>query len=1050
MRFDPPLTYRGALQILGSENSPWIDRLGTALGLAIVTAPVFGLIGPVAGIAAIWGWVDQKNEAMGLLRKGVARFRAKRDGTSGLERQQLVAAAHTAIVVGSYFEVFRESHPDLRMTEDDKERLATESWRHSGQPLLETLYQAEVPAPSAACGFEENRAAVRTWCTGLSERIARFLEIAAPAALADFEPELTAEKAVERYHSHYLALAADVPEFFYWANFGEHAATRTAIGGLRADVVAALDEHTSGLARLGRVLDLAATASAHGTELRESVWRANHGVLTDPIVAVEAQHRDDHVTFPSVQDIYIEPGYRVATHGPDTRPWDDEWWRTQPGYDDLDMFLAAYATAPQSTSVPMLLLGNPGAGKSMLTKVIAARLPSSRYTVVRVPLRRVDADAQVHQQIQQELDQSTHMRVPWAKLTEESRDTIRVVLLDGLDELLQASKIRRSNYLHDVAEFQRRELQQGRPVLVIVTSRTAVADQVKIPAGAPIAFLQEFDESRVRSWLQKWNAANADGVRAGTTRTLTPETALRYPHLVGQPLLLLIVAVYSADPLSQALEKELSSAALYREIFERFAYREATKQLSSDDPALPGAIQEHLWRLQVAALAMFNRGAQSVSDEDLGNDLKALSRGHAGVRASDLGQRTIGQFFFVHADRSDAHDERRAQASYEFLHATFGEFFVAEHLLNELDRLAGPTLHPDVNDDLLHALISQQALAKRRSVLTFVTELSDLLEVDRRERIVALLDQLRAGARRRPPSARFNEYVPMGVDRLRELAVYTLNLLLLRLAIKSPAVESDTSLVSLWQAGLDPDVWNAVINSIARNGDTVTMELPYRNSWVYNVMAARLRGDAYEERVLQYGKAAMDGFFDSSAEKPIELINSALIAMVAGHPDNDFVHEIAEFDVSESSARELRRAKVLINRVLALGYRNEFTGAVGEVLRWCVRNRNSVDIRPYGLAKLVSKHPVLLIMQPELRDPAIYAADGIAADILLCGLQNARDEEEERLLGALHQEVRALALHRGVALPHDVTTAVEMMLASQQRASEIGVAHAAADDPYDF
>ncbi|MEU4692632.1 hypothetical protein [Actinoplanes sp. NPDC023714] len=322
---------------------------------------------------------------------------------------------------------------------------------------------------------------------------------------------------------------------------------------------------------------------------------------------------------------------------------------------------------------------------------------------------------------------------------------------------------------------------------------------------------------------------------------------------------------------------------------QRFAYREATKQLRHDDPAVATAIRDHLWRLRVAGLAMFNRGAQSVGDEDLGNDLKALGRGHHGERAAVLGQRTIGQFFFMHAAESDADDQRRAQASYEFLHATFGEFFVADHLVGELGRLAGPELHPDVNDDLLHALISQQILAKRPSVPAFVTELAAHLPEDRRERIVALIDQLVAGARQRPPSVRFTDYTPMGVDRLREMAVYTANLVLLRAAIDSPfpvpGWEQWDSLVHLWRAGLDNESWIAVLRTVERVGDTLTTEIPERTSWIYAVMAARLRGDTHDEQILQYGSAAARGVYDSGGDNPVELIISALIGLASAHDE---------------------------------------------------------------------------------------------------------------------------------------------------------------------
>jgi len=58
-----------------------------------------------------------------------------------------------------------------------------------------------------------------------------------------------------------------------------------------------------------------------------------------------------------------------------------------------------------------------------------------------------------------------------------------VVLLDGFDELLQATGVSQSDYLLKLARFQQREADQGRPVIVLVTSRTAVADRVRYPTA---------------------------------------------------------------------------------------------------------------------------------------------------------------------------------------------------------------------------------------------------------------------------------------------------------------------------------------------------------------------------------------------------------------------------------------------------------------------------------------------------------------------------------------------------------------------------------------
>ena len=123
------------------------------------------------------------------------------------------------------------------------------------------------------------------------------------------------------------------------------------------------------------------------------------------------------------------------------------------------------------------------AGKSALTRVLAARLPAADFLVVRVVLREVPAEATVQDQIEQAVRAAIGETVAWPDLARSAGDALPVMLLDGFDELLQATGVHQSDYLERVAAFQQREAVHGRPVAVLVTSRIAVADRARIPAG---------------------------------------------------------------------------------------------------------------------------------------------------------------------------------------------------------------------------------------------------------------------------------------------------------------------------------------------------------------------------------------------------------------------------------------------------------------------------------------------------------------------------------------------------------------------------------------
>lgn len=149
-----------------------------------------------------------------------------------------------------------------------------------------------------------------------------------------------------------------------------------------------------------------------------------------------------------------------------------DWWKKQEKVPDIEAFLAGYLTLPQACWSPLVVLGEPGSGKSKLTQVLAARLPERDFLAIRVELGDVAAESLVQEQIEQAIYRSPGERVSWLDLTEAAAGTLPVVLLDGFDEMVQASGVNRYDYFEQIRDFQRRQLQIGHPVAVIVTSRT--------------------------------------------------------------------------------------------------------------------------------------------------------------------------------------------------------------------------------------------------------------------------------------------------------------------------------------------------------------------------------------------------------------------------------------------------------------------------------------------------------------------------------------------------------------------------------------------------
>jgi ATPase family associated with various cellular activities (AAA) len=1079
MRREPSLTLSGALEILGHQDRPKINRLNAVLGGVILASGaavgVAALSGAVLPAAALWvavfGWVEQKNTAVDLLRKTVDSVTGKISGLSRYERGQLIAAAHTSIVVAAFFETLREQlgkdfYDELKISDAEKETLMSGHLRPIGQSIVESLYLSEVPAPSAALGFEENIPRIGQWLFRFDSIFRDFLGGLAIASSRPLGLRPVTDAAVERYRSHYLELAAKVPEFEIWAMLDEHAATRSLVRELSAEVTEEVTQRTATLVReqsawLTGVLNQQATAltrveaflaftsgqAGPVTDLRAIVERANRSVLSQPVIPADDNRHPSDLKIPPVGQMYINPRFRVARFGTDVHAADGDWWDDQPSHAQFDLLLAAHVTAPDATRAPMLLLGDPGAGKSLLTQVLAARLPASGYTVVRIPLRRVGANAPIGVQIQQALDLCTAERVNWAQLSDQSVGAIRVVVLDGLDELLQASSADRSGYLQEVMAFQDAEAAQDRPVVVIVTSRIVVADRVDIPAGATVVKLDNFTEDDIADWLERWQAANAEAISASKVRALTVEQALGQPDLAQQPLLLLMLAVYAADPALPTLTADLSTADLYRSLLDEFARREAKKSLGdyARGRVVDERVHDHLDRLAIAALAMFNRGRQDISAEEVGRDLAALDEQLMGrSRTDEAGQLVIGEFFFVHApeaqlltttawtDDAGRGDQANGwsrggqpRRNYEFLHATFGEYLVANYVMTELigvaaeafARARGPV---DPNDNLLFALLSHQPLAARRSALDFAGQIGAALPAAKRRKVCDVLEMLLESYRDRHDSGQYPNYRPTSVDTVRQLACYSANLILLRAKLEpdkeivplanllrvpdnDDGLSQWQSTVLLWQSGLDADSMSAVAYSlnfsanppgiytgIHKHADTVRLAIGSSDA-SDAIQLARVMGDWDTERRTRYGAALLDSYLEldsSVSDSPDHSFLSSLIPAIAGIRGNVVVQNQAA--ISEAAAKIqaalifnfLRTAPVDIMQgkhfILCVGLnesdreRHLRSGGIEILLQILFSYPMVFQFDRYALARTVILNPSLLDKVPELRKADLY------------------------------------------------------------------------------
>ena len=484
--------------------------------------------------------------------------------------------------------------------------------------------------------------------------------------------------------------------------------------------------------------------------------------------------------------------------------------------------LVAILTTPQATEQPIVVLGQPGSGKSVLTRVLAARLAGTDFLPVRVELRSVRADAPVIKQIEEALHLQLGETVTWPDVVRRGHPALPIVMMDGFDELLQATGQNWASYLEQLQDFQERQAEVGRPLAVLVTSRTVVADRARFPAGTPVVRLEPFGDEQVSRWLAVWNGLNESGLARRGLSTLPVEVALEHRELASQPLLLLLLAIYDsrANKLQHA-SGGLGRVDLYENLFTDFFERQVEKFGAALGREQREAEVTAEWRrLCAVAIAMHNRGRDVILEPELEEDARQLlsaedrSLPTAESRTLSVGQLLVGRFFFVHESQASRDTGSGVERSFEFLHATFGEFLAARQIVNAMVELAevravlprriGSTL----DAGFFPALTSFATIARRAPLWEFGQGMIARLDPGVRRRCRELVLELLPDAGFTHPTWSFGGYEPERRTMAQRQASFAANLVCLAVLLSDGPVDA----VDL--VGEPVAEWNSDIRSL--------------------------------------------------------------------------------------------------------------------------------------------------------------------------------------------------------------------------------------------
>lgn len=803
-----------AVKVLAGGDNQLVRLLDEASATMLLGAGVFDLF-------------EAREQALRLLEKVLDRFAEKLRGIDRLSRTERIQAAHEIIRITAYFDAFSEAMAEfrkearLRFSASEQASLATGAESDLG---WRDLFQALSQKDNFGSPLWDNTS-VRIFANmsyDLQRHLAglAFWDVLDPTRqdrLVSLLTEHVPDDASVRYQESLRRLSVDCPEFEVWVNLQAHAATRGQLAAGLADLETLLAPLTAGSAE----------------HQQESLARTYRAALTKPIIVTNGP--ESHLSLPSLGEGYVNHSFRLAFgYLPTSHVWESGGHTLR---HDLPALLATYLMSQDALCSPLLILGQPGSGKSVLTRILAARLPADRFLPIRVELRRVNAETDLQDYIESAIREQTGENVQWPRFATADPDLTPVVILDGFDELLQATGVAQTDFLLRIERFQERELDQGRSVAVIVTSRTAVANRASLPNGIPIIRLEPFADEQITAWVDIWNQSNGSSLAERGVKPLSTATILRYRALAEQPLLLLMLALYDAtDNALTAVDPGLSQSTVYEQLLKDFARRELTKDPDVTD--LERRIEEELLRLSIVAFAMFNRGAQWIDADSLTEDLRALAiweaeRNQNTFRSTlTAGQQMVGRFFFIH-DVQATRDGGELQ-TYEFLHATFSEYLIARLVVRLLAELAAQHLATtyavsrSINDAMLYALLSFDCLAARAPIVEFTGELIAEQDPAMRGAMTEVVAKLFHGSLMQRTDHTYADYEPVVSEVVARASRWNANLFLLMALTQSGvsmrelypekghgAVYEWHRLSNLWRSSVRGEGWNGLADCLS-------------------------------------------------------------------------------------------------------------------------------------------------------------------------------------------------------------------------------------------
>lgn len=699
-----------------------LDAFESLSDAAIIFSPI--LFGPQ--FLPMLDLLDVKDRLFDLGHK-VYDFIARRIEMDYIDRTEQMKAAYALICYTAYFDVLQDVIPNdvrkkLKLGFEKKREMMADSINSTDtlptSPVISDI-RCNIFYADHVTSFSD----IKKQLTTVYERVTQnLIKMVLEASIFNEDKEKEKQelealktkleeipsRAIKVYESQYLHLADQFNDFALLAQLKNFEGIHYAIekNKVAIDMIAGIAKKIDvGLKKLNEIVNSIVTdySAIQAQDIVDDLTKKYIATIEEPIIDDKEISSDTEIIrlrFPRIVDAFIPQSYKCLSYErKETKLEDISVWSQLPTQHDLDSFFVKYLYSPDSIDYPLVILGQPGSGKSLLTKVLSAQLMSNSYTVVRIPLREVNAEDGIDVLVEDQIKKLTSRPLSaqgYGGFAAQFNEKPLIIILDGYDELLQAKGDVFSGYLEKVRRFQQDQKAMKRPVRIIITSRITLIDKARIPINSTILRLMEFDHQQRKTWVDIWNSINANYFKESHIAPFSLPSKQEGKEnsiieLAEQPLLLLMLALYDSEANELAKTNEIKRTELYDNLLRRFVRRERRRYVPGfEDKSLKEQekiIDQEMGRLGVVAIGMYNREKVVILSRQLENDLDTFNarRDDGSPRLHTLkeSESVLGGFFFIHksmAQDVDAHSDN-SESAYEFLHNTFGEFLTADFIL---------------------------------------------------------------------------------------------------------------------------------------------------------------------------------------------------------------------------------------------------------------------------------------------------------------------------------------------------------------------------------